>query len=79
MKRINKKDKEYLKNRILRRKEMIKLIENSLINVLKNDINLCDNLLRSGLINLKSLEKRTIKLNKYLNEFLQMKGGLKNE
>ena len=77
MKRINKKDKEYLKNRILRRKEMIKLIENSLINVLKNDINLCDNLLRSGLINLKSLEKRTIKLNKYLNEFLRMKGGIK--
>lgn len=67
-------EKEYLKNRILRRKEMIKLIEDNLINSLKDDINLCDKILKSGGINLKSLEKRTIKLNKYLNEFLRMKG-----
>jgi len=75
---ITKEARAYLNKRIENRREQIKLIEDNLIKSLKDDIALCKNLLYSKVgLDLEQLEKRTIKLNKYINSFLRLKGGLK--
>jgi len=68
---MNKQTKEYLKNRIEQRKEQIKLFENTIIKLFKDDIKLCENILKGYVgFDLKQLEKRTLKINEYVKQFI---------